>query len=388
MNQPSTQPEHESGHGSGPTLAKGRNQFPCEQCGAVLRYAIGTRELSCEYCGHSNAIAEAETEIREHDLADALRELDSEPLRERQASHIRCQSCGARFELSSGVHAGECVFCSEPVVLDTATDLAFQPESLLPLSIDEKSAKSACEAWLSGLWFAPSALQRVAETDQRFSAVFLPYWTYDSDTTTRYQGQRGESYTERRAVWVTRKGKRVREVRQVTKVKWYPASGRVSRHFDDVLIGASRTLPRQITDRLAPWDLDALVPYQPQWLSGSQSEVYQVALDEGFEIAQQVMKTVITGDVKRHIGGDFQRITGMQTRHQGATFKHILLPVWMASFRFAGTRYRFLVNARSGKVAGERPWSAVKIALAITAAVALAAGVAWVAYTQGYFQYA
>ncbi|MEM7379162.1 MAG: primosomal protein N' (replication factor Y) - superfamily II helicase, partial [Pseudomonadota bacterium] len=182
--------------------------------------------------------------------------------------------------------------------------------------------------------------------------------------------------------------RRVREVRRVTKVKWYPATGQVKRHFDDVLVGASRTLPRQITDRLAPWDLSALVPYQPQWLSGSQSEVYQVALDEGFEIAQSVMRGVIERDVRRDIGGDFQRITSLQTQHRGATFKHLLLPVWMASFRFAGSRYRFLVNATTAKVAGERPWSIVKIGLTVAAGIAAAGGVAWWAHVEGYWQLA
>ncbi|MEM9602106.1 MAG: primosomal protein N' (replication factor Y) - superfamily II helicase [Pseudomonadota bacterium] len=361
-------------------------RFPCEQCGAVLRYAIGTRALACDYCGFENAIATPARPILEHDLADALRELDVPVVTDRSATHVRCESCGARFDLALDTHAGECVFCGEPVVLDTASDRAFQPESVLPMTVDEAAAKRACQAWLGGLWFAPSALQRLAETDQRFSAVFLPYWTYDSETSTAYRGQRGVAYTERRTVWVTRKGRRVRQVRRVTKVKWYPASGQVRRHFDDVLVGASRTLPRQITDRLAPWDLAALVPYQPHWLSGSQSEVYQVALDEGFDIAQRVMRGVIEGDVKRDIGGDFQRITSLQTRHKGATFKHLLLPVWMASYQFGGSRYRFLVNATTAKVAGERPWSVVKIGLAVAVGCAAAAGGAWLAYAEGYWQ--
>lgn len=367
------------------SAAAGQSQFPCEQCGAVLRYAVGTQELACDYCGFTNAIDAPDAVVSEHSLEDALRELET-PSPELQSAQIRCASCGARFSLDSDVHAGECVFCSEPVVLDTSGDRNFQPESLLPLSIDEQSAKSECQAWLKGLWFAPNALANLAETDQRFSAVYLPYWTYDSDTSTAYSGQRGVSYTERQTVWVQRKGRRVRQVRRVTKVRWYPAAGHTHRHFDDVLVGASRTLPRQITDRLAPWDLDALVPYQPHWLSGSQSEVYQVALDEGFEIARRVMKGVITTDVKRDIGGDFQRIASLQTQHRDTTFKHILLPVWMASFRFGGSRYRFLVNARTGKVVGERPWSVVKIALCVVLGLCAVGGALWFAESQGYLQ--
>ena len=50
--------------------------------------------------------------------------------------------------------------------------------------------------------------------------------------------------------------------------------------FDDVLIGASLSLPRQILDRLQPWDLHNLVPYDENYISGFQSELYQYILLE------------------------------------------------------------------------------------------------------------
>ena len=52
------------------------------------------------------------------------------------------------------------------------------------------------------------------------------------------------------------------------------------------------------------------------------------------------------------------------------TFKHILLPVWMLVYRFHDKPYRVYVNASTGEVQGERPYSAWKIAFAILAAVA------------------
>ena len=374
-----------TGKRAGHKTSADQSHFPCDQCGAVLRYDIGTTELACEYCGFANAIVEDTSPIREHSLEEALRALDDPGATTAQrAEEVQCNSCGARFSLDADSHAGECVFCSEPVVLDTTGSRAFQPESLLPLAIEESQAREACNRWLAGLWFAPSRLRQHAQTDQQFSAVFLPHWTYDSDTLSRYRGERGDAYVEHRTVWVRQNGRRVRQVQRVTKVRWRPAGGQTQRHFDDVLIGASQTLPRQITDRLAPWDLDQLVPYQPQWLSGSRSEIYQVTLDEGFNRARKVMEGVIRSDVKRDIGGDFQRVHALQTRHSNTTFKHILLPVWMASFRFGGKRFRFLVNARTGKTVGERPWSVVKIVAAVVGAVVVGAAMIWWLNRTGY----
>jgi hypothetical protein len=83
------------------------------------------------------------------------------------------------------------------------------------------------------------------------------------------------------------------------------------------------------------------------------------------------MEVVIRSDVRRDIGGDRQRIHSLHTTHSGITFKHVLLPMWICSYRYRDKVYRFLVNARSGEVQGERPWSWVKITLAILAVVAI-----------------
>ena len=222
--------------------------------------------------------------------------------------------------------------------------------------------------------------------DTPLNGVYVPYWTYDSDTLTGYRGERGDVYYVKQSYTVVENGRRVRRTRSVPKVRWTPVSGRTSRHFDDVLIGATRTLPRKITDWLEPWDLEALEPYTEEYLSGFSSEVYQVNLDEGFNHAQARMEQVIRRDVERAIGGDQQRIHQMQTRHSETTFKHVLLPLWTAAFQFRGETYRFVVNGRSGKTRGERPYSWVKIALATLCGLVLLAGALFYANESGMFE--
>ncbi|MEM6727471.1 MAG: primosomal protein N' (replication factor Y) - superfamily II helicase, partial [Pseudomonadota bacterium] len=69
------------------------------------------------------------------------------------------------------------------------------------------------------------------------------------------------------------------------------------------------------------------------------------------------------------IGGDRQRIHEIDTRVSDVTFKHILLPVWMAAYKYRGKSYRFVINGRTGAVQGERPYSAWKIAFAVIIAL-------------------
>jgi hypothetical protein len=132
-----------------------------------------------------------------------------------------------------------------------------------------------------------------------------------------------------------------------------------------VLVSATKALPRPKLDALQPWDLAAVRPYDPAFLSGFKAQRYQIELGEGFEIAKDVMEGIIYGDVARDIGGDEQRIHSVDTRYSGVTFKHLLLPIWVSAYRFERKVFQVVVNARTGEVQGDRPYSIWKIAFLV-----------------------
>jgi hypothetical protein len=66
----------------------------------------------------------------------------------------------------------------------------------------------------------------------------------------------------------------------------------------------------------------------------------------------------------------------LDTDYRDITFKHILLPIYISAYRYNNKLYRFLVNGATGKVKGERPWSAWKITFAVLGALALIALIA------------
>jgi hypothetical protein len=49
------------------------------------------------------------------------------------------------------------------------------------------------------------------------------------------------------------------------------------------------------------------------------------------------------------------------TSYSAVTFKHLLLPVFIGAYRFREKVYQVLVNARTGEVQGDRPYSFWKI---------------------------
>jgi DNA-directed RNA polymerase subunit RPC12/RpoP len=358
-------------------------RFPCSQCGASLEYTPGSDVLRCGHCGHQNRILAPAAPILEQDFRQTLRDLaDSAPASDQVAVH--CDSCGASYTFGAATHAGLCPFCGAPVVAKTEHHRQLHVQALLPFEVAREQARAAFRQWLGKLWLAPGGLKDYARDDARLAGMYVPYWTYDADTATTYQGERGDNYQVREIYRAIENGREVERTRIVTKIRWIPVAGRVSRFFDDVLVLASRSLPRAVTERLEPWDLANLTPYQEEYLSGFQSEMYQVPLDQGFERAREIMANAIRRDIERDIGGDHQRIQAADTRYGAIHFKHILLPVWMSAFRFRDKTYRFLVNGRTGEVQGERPYSPWKIAFAILLAAALIGGglAAWQHYSK------
>jgi hypothetical protein len=240
-----------------------------------------------------------------------------------------------------------------------------KPEGLLPFKVTYKEASEAFRRWIRGLWFAPGDLKQYAQSEGKLVGVYIPYWTYDSETITLYSGERGDYYYTTETYTTTENGRSVTRSRQVRHTRWTPASGTVKIDFDDILILASRSLPRKYADSLEPWDLPNLVSYADEYLSGFRAESYQISLADGFEAAKEVMSSAIRNGVRQDIGGDEQRIHSVETQYRKITFKHILLPVWMSAYRFRERIFRILINARTGEVQGERPYSPWKIAAAI-----------------------
>jgi len=247
-----------------------------------------------------------------------------------------------------------------------------KPAYLLPFSIDLQKAHQVFECWIAKRWFAPDDLKRNAANRDAMTGLYIPYWTYDSQTESSYSGQRGTNHTEHYST--VENGKRV--TRSRTVIRWRPVHGRVGHFFNDVLIVASKSLPEKYAARLEPWDLENLKEFNGSFLAGFKTETYRVGLEEGYEKAKGIMDSTIRELIKRDIGGDHQRIASVNTSYSGITFKHILLPIYLSAYRYKGKVFRFMVNGRTGEVQGERPWSVIKITLAVVGAAALL-GTAW-----------
>lgn len=345
----------------------------CEACGADLEYKPGTTGLSCDYCQHTMEFhdADAPQDIQELDLETYLNNFKEE--NDHLDLHVvSCLSCGAETALEENQQSGSCPFCDAALVITQAhSKRLIKPKSLLPFYIEKVEAKSQFRKWLTGLWFAPGDLKKFVSQHDKFHGIYLPYWTYDCSTSNSYTGKRGDYYyeTETRT---NAKGETVSE--KVRKTRWRTVSDHIYVDFDDILIPATNSLPLDKLYKLEPWDLEDLVDFKDEYLSGYKTESYQVELGQGYDEAKEIMEERIEQFVTEDIGGDRQRIISINTSYSQATFKHLLLPVWVSAYHYKGKLYQILVNARTGEVQGERPYSWKKIVLTIVCSLALLTG--------------
>lgn len=348
----------------------GTRDFPCPRCGADLEYHIGHVELHCVHCDYRRKIdLDPDRKIEENDYQQALEQLRNlEQQRRDRADQsatrelIQCPGCSADIVFDESITATECAYCGTPIQRDRIhTDHDRIPvDGVLPYGVDREQAQKSLTRWLKGLWFAPSEFVKRGLRG-RFQGVYLPFFTFDSLTFTRFTGQRGDHYTRQVGSGKNR--------RTVTETRWRRVSGKFQRFFDDVLTLAAREAAHPLLRRLEPWPLDQAHPFAAEFLAGFQARTYDIGLEEAFAEAHQRIQSELRSETRRRIGGDEQRIQSMDTRFDAITYKHVLLPLWLMSYEHAGKTYRVVINATTGKVYGERPFSVVKIALLVAAII-------------------
>jgi uncharacterized protein YbaR (Trm112 family) len=303
------------------------------------------------------------------------------PVAQLPAFNLQCRNCGSAQEMTA--IAGRCPSCRGPLVVtdDLGGELK-SPDGVVPFGVDKDKAAAFFREWTSSRWFAPSALKKVANTESMIGK-YLPHWGFDDRTVTDYTGQRGDHYYTTETYTTQENGQTVTNTRQVQHTSWSHAAGRVSRDFVDVLATGVSTPDADLLEKLGPWSTDAATDYRSEYLAGFDSPRYDVDADAGFASAKQDMASVIEGDCRADIGGDEQRVQQMSTQDLDVLFRLLLLPLWIATYLSGGKTFHVYVNANTGEVVGERPYSAVKIVAAVVT-VLLALTAAYLVYNAQY----
>lgn len=341
----------------------------CPRCGGVMDYDPATGGLKCPYCDYEQEIK------KEEDAPKTAQELDFSQAENTancnwgvEKKTVLCKACGAESVYDALEISAVCPFCGSNQVMEAADRKAMAPGGVIPFEITDTKAAELFKSWIKKKWFCPKLAKESAKA-KRFQGVYLPYWTFDAKTSSDYTGQYGK---ERRV----KKGDQTETV-----VDWYPTKGNYKESIDDELVCATTNQNQSMLMGLEPYRTAENKSYKPEYVAGFAAERYAIGVKEGWEIAkssiQRKLKANITKKIEQEHHADRVRNLQLKTTYRDITYKYLLLPVWISSYKYKDKVYQFMVNGQTGKVSGKTPISIPKVILTVAAVLAALGILIW-----------
>lgn len=312
----------------------------CPQCGGALHYEPGASEVTCPYCSYQLDLREeGEFDERASLLADLqFQRRHGYRIWKEARRVVRCQSCGAELSMTSHL-ANRCAFCGSTDVLVVDNERPFErPDGLLPFRIGQEEAAEAVRQ------SQHSILQRLRRwwssreyRIQELQGLYLPFWAFDGTV----------------------------EIGGVYRAKPSPTAGDLDRrtfthveyetHLDNLLIPAVDAPEPSLLERVHPFDMSGLIPYEEVLIADWPARLYNLDVEM---VVDDVHDAMITLARQRRGGGPrtgsldphhFTRVSPL-VQVSGTTYQLILLPVWVAVLETRDERGLVLVNGQTGKV--------------------------------------
>ncbi len=342
----------------------------CPSCGGVMDFDPKTGGLTCPYCGRTEMIPVDHTEpasAEELDLENADKVENCDWGAEKKT--VICQACGAETVYDALEISAVCPFCGSNQVMEAADKNTIAPGGVVPFQITDKQASDLFKGWIRRKWFCPK-LARESAKAKHFKGVYLPYWTFDADTDSEYQGEYGRD-----------KVKRGPDGEERVVTTWYPTRGSYRESFDDELVCATTNHNQSMLGGLEPYRTAENKVYKPEYVAGFAAERYAIGIKEAWDMAKGSirfkLKENIENDIERRNGADRIRDLKIQTLFSHMTYKYLLLPVWISSYKYKDKIYQFMVNGQTGKVSGRTPLSMPKVVITVIAVIIIIALIIW-----------
>ena len=331
----------------------------CPSCSASIEFNPASGKLSCPYCGYESEIASPEKEEEK-----VAQEMDFAMAEERgnfnwgvEKKTVICEACAAETIYDALQVADRCPYCGSNQVMEASAKNTLAPNGVCAFEITDKQAGENFQRWIRGRWFTPRAAKISAKPDS-FKGVYLPYWTFDTKTSSRYSARYGKHRT------VTDKDGKTQTV-----TDWYSTSGFYQEFIDDHLISATTRYDRNMMRKIEPFNLLNNKAYKPEYVSGFLSERYSIGLQDGWGQAKKEihdhLHAQITYKIRREKSADTVSSLRFSTTHDDITYKYLMLPIWLSSFRYKEKIYRFMVNGQTGQVGGDAPISPLRVTIAV-----------------------
>lgn len=362
--------------------------FRCPNCDGATAYSTDDGGLTCSFCGYHEA---PQVEIvgkgaQEFEFTVETVERSTNGWGQ-ERKELVCNSCASHTTLSTEMLSHTCPFCGSNAVMQTrAPQDVLRPRFLVPFVTTTENCRQITATWLQNSWMLPKDLQNLARTTE-YTPIYIPFWTFDARTKASWRAEVHNTDANRRRhsaknwkwerPFLLKLGDR--EGRQ-----WDWESGAVSLFTDDLLISGSRQISLPLLKQLRGYRLNELVPYDPTFLAGLSAQAYDVDLETSWAAARRTMRARTKSACLEQASSRTTRNFSMNLDFSEESWRYILLPLYLATYRYGDKVFQVLINGQTGSIAGQRPvdwrkvaqvlglWFLPGLLLAIVAAVLLA----------------
>lgn len=345
--------------------------YSCPSCGAPIQFDPDSSSLLCKYCGFSQKLdGQSSDEEYELDNVEENNEWQNE------TKIIKCENCAAENVVDKNAITSTCPFCGSNQVVETNEIVGIKPQRVIPFKLNETDAKETYNKWIKKRFFSPSKIKK-QKVSTVINGVYLPVWTFDANSLSKYNGRLGKYYTVVRG---SGKNQRVE-----TRIRWFRIHGIKNLLFDDLTVNAGVKITQGEIDKLAPYQTNDSFIYEKNYLVGFAAEHYYLKLSQGWDTAKTIAEPIIRQKILDNYHYDVVGSLKITTNYSNITYKYVLIPVWIGNYTYNNKNYRYLVNGETGKLVGKAPTSVLKVLGVTFAIIVLAVAVLLLCYFSGQF---
>lgn len=355
----------------------------CPNCASALIFDPNLQALSCEMCGgifdvsefKSEEISETEeirtdmdfsidTLVGDYDYsepkssAEVYREFLSgfDPSEILEAKVYTCNSCGAEVFINDREVSTFCSFCGNPTLIFSRIEKQRKPKSIIPFKITREQAEEKLRNKLKKSFFIPKEIKNFDSDSLR--GIYVPHYItsltyYDSQVLSAEVSNgkhRSTIFFKRNAVC----------------------------KFNKILSDSSSKLKDDVSQRLEPYDLDELVPFDEDYLLGHYADIEDVdemsAAQTALERANKKFNEAVLGSI---YGSSKQlRRNSPKYLYNDVPVK-IMLPAYFLTYTYDNSPHTIAINGQTGKITGGIPWDKKKFNIFLAVLTLLLFSLSW-----------
>ncbi len=334
----------------------------CPNCGNNLKFDPTTQKLKCDYCDSEVAFKQNSNYV-EIDIRTALTTGATDWSGAARA--FQCENCGAKVVLEKTATAKGCPFCGTAHVIPLDQQVGVRPNVVVPFALNKESATEKLKLWAKKKLFAPRKFKKTF-TPENLNGVYMPCYTYDSQTFSTYNGKIGKRHTRTTGSGKNRKTE--------TYIVWRYISGSFEKFFNDVFVSAGSKLSQKELSKLGNFSESNNRVYDDEYLFGYMAYGSEISVADGWDKAKDDIDDMLKKAILSQYNYDVVSYLNVSTNHSNVTYKYVLLPVYVGNYKYGKKVRNYVCNGINGSTTGKYPVSPIRVAIASLLGIALIVG--------------